>query len=131
MLRLGGGVVGWADASVARFGDPTRGETFEDTIRRVEDYADVIVMRSPQTGLDYYPYVAAELASIPVIKAGFRVPPEDIEHPAQGLLDMYTVKKEKGKIDGRQNRTCSRISEAANGVTVRMSSYGYALGHWI
>jgi aspartate carbamoyltransferase catalytic subunit len=100
MLRLGGGVVGWADASVTRFGDPTRGETFEDTIRMVEDYADVIVMRSPQTGLDYYPYVAAEVASIPVINAGFRVPPEDIEHPTQGLLDLYTVKKEKGKIDG-------------------------------
>jgi aspartate carbamoyltransferase catalytic subunit len=100
MLRLGGGVVGWADASVTRFGDPTRGETFEDTIRMVEDYADVIVMRSPQTGLDYYPYVAADVASIPVINAGFRVPPEDIEHPTQGLLDIYTVKKEKGRING-------------------------------
>jgi len=99
MLRLGGGIVGWADASVTRFGDPTRGETFEDTIRMVEDYADVIVMRSPQTGLDYYPYVAAEVASIPVINAGFRLPPEDIEHPSQGLLDIYTIRKEKGKID--------------------------------
>ena len=100
MLRLGGGVIGWADAAVTRFGDPTRGETFEDTIRMVEDYADVIVMRAPQTGLDYYPYVAAEIASIPVINAGYRVPPEDIEHPTQGLLDIYTIRKEKGKIDG-------------------------------
>jgi aspartate carbamoyltransferase catalytic subunit len=100
MLRLGGGVVGWADASVTRFGDPTRAETFEDTIRMVDDYADVIVMRSPQTGLDYYPYVAADVASIPVINAGFRLPPEDIEHPTQGLLDIFTVKKEKGRIDG-------------------------------
>ena len=100
MLRLGGGVVGWADASVSRFGDPTRGETFEDTIRMVEDYSDIIVMRAPQTGLDYYPYVAAEVVSIPVINAGYRLPPEDIEHPTQGLLDIYTIKKEKGKVDG-------------------------------
>lgn len=100
MLRLGGGVVGWADAAVTRFGDPTRGETFEDTIRMVEDYSDVIVMRAPQTGLDYYPCVAAEVASIPVINAGYRVPPEDMEHPTQGLLDIYTIKKEKGQIDG-------------------------------
>jgi len=100
MLRLGGGVVGWADASVTRFGDPTRGETFEDTIRMVEDYSDVIVMRAPQTGLDYYPYVAADIAKTPVINAGYRTPPEDIEHPTQGLLDIYTVKKEKARIDG-------------------------------
>jgi aspartate carbamoyltransferase catalytic subunit len=100
MHRLGGSVIGWADASVTRFGDPTRGETFEDTIRMVEDYADLIVMRAPQTGLDYYPYIAAEVAQIPVINAGYRLPPEDIEHPTQGLLDIYTVKKEKGRIDG-------------------------------
>jgi len=100
MHRLGGGVIGWADASVTRFGDPTRGETFEDTIRMIEGYADLIVMRAPQTGLDYYPYVAAEVAQIPVINAGYRLPPEDIEHPTQGLLDLYTVKKEKGRIDG-------------------------------
>jgi aspartate carbamoyltransferase catalytic subunit len=100
MLRLGGGVIGWADSSVTRFGDPTRGETFEDTIRMVEDYSDVIVMRAPQTGLDYHPYVAAGIAKIPVINAGYRTPPEDMEHPTQGLLDIYTVKKEKGKIDG-------------------------------
>ena len=100
MLRLGGGVIGWADAAVTRFGDPTRSETFEDTIRMVEDYAEVIVMRAPQTGLDYYPYVAAEIAKIPVINGGYRLPPEDAEHPTQGLLDIYTVKKEKGKING-------------------------------
>lgn len=100
MLRLGGGVVGWADASVSRFGDPTRGETFEDTIRMVEDYSDIIVMRAPQTGLDYYPHVAAEIANIPIVNAGYRLPPEDMEHPTQGLLDMYTIRKEKGKIGG-------------------------------
>ncbi len=100
MLRLGGGVIGWADAAVSRFGDPTRGETFEDTIRMVEDYSDVIVMRAPQTGLDYYPYLAAEVVNIPVINGGYRIPPEDMEHPTQGLLDIYTIKKEKGKIDG-------------------------------
>jgi len=100
MIRLGGGVIGWADASVSRFGDPTRGETFEDTIRMVEDYSDVIVMRAPQTGLDYYPQVAAEITEIPVINAGYRLPPEDAEHPTQGLLDIYTIRKEKGTIDG-------------------------------
>mgnify|MGYP001032603602 CR=1 FL=1 len=100
MIRLGGGVVGWADAATSRFGDPTRGETFEDTIRMVQDYSDVIVIRAPQTGLDHYPDVAAEIAEIPIISAGYRLPPEDAEHPTQGLLDMYTVRKEKGTIDG-------------------------------
>lgn len=100
MLRLGGDVIGWADAAVSRFGDPAKGETFEDTIRMVENYSDVIVMRAPLTGLDYHPYVAAKIARIPIINAGYRMPTEDIEHPTQALLDMYTIRKKKGRIDG-------------------------------
>lgn len=100
MHRLGGNVIGWADPSVSRYGDPTRGETFEDTIRMVDDYSDVMVIRSPQTGLNYYPYIAADIAIVPVINAGYRLPAEDMEHPTQGLLDIYTIRREKGRIDG-------------------------------
>jgi aspartate carbamoyltransferase catalytic subunit len=100
MSRLDGRVIGWADASVSRYGDPARGETFEDTIRMIDDYSDVIVMRAPQTGLDYYPYVAADIATVPVINAGFRQPAEDMEHPTQGLIDLYTIRREKERIDG-------------------------------
>jgi aspartate carbamoyltransferase catalytic subunit len=123
MLRLGGGVVGWADAAVSRFGDPTRAETFEDTIRMVEAYSDVIVIRSPQTGLDYYPHVAAEIAETPVVNGGFRLPPEDAEHPTQGLLDIYTIRKEKTRIDGL---TIAMTGNIKNERTAHARLYGLA-----
>jgi aspartate carbamoyltransferase catalytic subunit len=47
MLRLGGSVLGFADPRATRFGDPLFMETLEDTIRMVNNYADVIVMRHP------------------------------------------------------------------------------------
>jgi len=96
MHRLGGAVIGFANPKSSRAGDPRFAETLMDTIRMVESYADVIVIRHNMEG-------AAELAAknskIPVINAGDGFL-ERSGHPTQALLDLYTIKKEKGKIDG-------------------------------
>jgi len=91
MLRLGGQVVSQESASVSS--SATKGETIEDTIRIVEGYADVIVLRHPEMGAAAR---AAAVASVPIINAG----DGPGEHPTQSLLDLYTIEKEVGKIDG-------------------------------
>ncbi|MHA2264201.1 MAG: aspartate/ornithine carbamoyltransferase family protein, partial [Candidatus Thorarchaeota archaeon] len=89
MLRLGGSVLGFAEVGVTSAGG--KGETLADTIRTVERYADVIVMRHP---LDGSARVAAEFSKIPVINAGSG----SEEHPTQALLDLYSIRKMKRKI---------------------------------
>lgn len=92
MLRLGGKVLGFADPRMTRAGDFFR-ESVKDTARMIENYSDVLVMRHPMDGA---PEEAASEISIPVINGGDGYN----EHPTQGILDTYTVLKEKGKIDG-------------------------------
>ena len=116
MLRLGGSVLGFADVIVSSAGG--KGETLADTIRTVERYADVIVMRHP---LDGSARVAAEFSSIPIINAGSG----SEEHPTQGLLDMYSIKKFKGNIDGLSVSLCGDLKY---GRTVH--SLGMALSHY-
>ncbi len=88
--NLGGRVIGFADASVS---STKKGETLSDTIRIVESYADIIVMRHYIEGAARR---AAEISKKPVINAGDGAN----QHPTQTLLDLYTIKKEFGKIDG-------------------------------
>ena len=116
MLRLGGSVLGFADVAVSSAGG--KGETLADTIRTVERYADVIVMRHP---LDGSARVAAEFSSVPIINAGSG----SEEHPTQGLLDMYSIKKFKGNIDGLSISLCGDLKY---GRTVH--SLGMALSHY-
>lgn len=116
MLRLGGSVLGFAEAGVSSAG--AKGETLADTIRTVERYADVIVIRHP---LDGSARVAAEFASIPIINAGSGAE----EHPTQALLDLYSIKKMKGKIDGL---TISLCGDLKYGRTVH--SLGMGLSHY-
>jgi aspartate carbamoyltransferase catalytic subunit len=71
----------------------SKGEDFEDTIRIMDGYFDAFVIRHPVSGSAG---VAAEIAEKPVINAG----DGDNEHPTQALLDLYTIKKEKGRIEG-------------------------------
>ncbi len=92
MLRLGGKVTGFADPKMTRAGDFYR-ESIKDTVRMLEYYGDVIVMRHFQQGA---PAEAAKWASIPVINGGDGWG----EHPTQILTDLYTVYREKGRIDG-------------------------------
>ncbi|NPA93780.1 MAG: aspartate carbamoyltransferase [Chloroflexi bacterium] len=92
MLRLGGKVTGFSDPKMTRAGDFYR-ESIKDTVRMLEYYGDVIVMRHFQQGA---PAEAAKWASIPIINGGDGWG----EHPTQILTDLYTVYREKGRIDG-------------------------------
>jgi aspartate carbamoyltransferase catalytic subunit len=92
MIRLGGQVTGFADAKMTRAGDFYQ-ESIKDTVKMLEFYGDVIVMRHFQQGA---PHEAARWASVPIINGGDGWG----EHPTQILTDLYTVLKEKGRIDG-------------------------------
>ncbi|MGC9357734.1 MAG: aspartate carbamoyltransferase [Anaerolineae bacterium] len=92
MHRLGGHVTGFADAKMTRAGDWYQ-ETIKDTFKMLECYGDVIVMRHYQQGA---PQEAAKWASIPIINGGDGWG----EHPTQILTDLFTVLREKGRIDG-------------------------------
>ena len=90
MTRLGGSVI---PINEVNYSSVTKGETLEDTVRTLECYADAIVLR-------HYDNDAAERAArvctVPVINAGNGTG----EHPTQALLDLYTIRKERGGIDG-------------------------------
>jgi len=92
MHRLGGHVLGFSDAKMTRAGDFYQ-ESIKDTVRMLEYYGDVLVMRHFQQGA---PHEAAKWASIPVINAGDGWG----EHPTQVLTDLYTILGEKGSLDG-------------------------------
>ncbi len=92
MHRLGGHVTGFSDAKMTRAGDWYQ-ESIKDTVKMLEFYGDVIVMRHFQQGA---PHEAARWASVPIINGGDGWG----EHPTQILTDLYTVLKEKGTIDG-------------------------------
>jgi aspartate carbamoyltransferase catalytic subunit len=92
MHRLGGHVLGFSDVKNTRAGDFYQ-ESIKDTVRMLEFYGDVLVMRHFQQGA---PAEAAKWASIPVINAGDGWG----EHPTQVLTDLYTILNEKGTLDG-------------------------------
>jgi aspartate carbamoyltransferase catalytic subunit len=92
MHRLGGHVTGFSDAKMTRAGDFYQ-ESIKDTVKMLEFYGDVIVMRHFQQGA---PHEAARWASIPVINGGDGWG----EHPTQILTDLYTILREKGRLDG-------------------------------
>lgn len=91
MVRLGGGVVGFADPKVTRAGD-YYAESLHDTVRMMEHYSDIFVIRHPDDGA---PAEAAGYTDVPVINAGDGYN----EHPTQALLDMYTILRERGSLD--------------------------------
>lgn len=90
MLNLGGQVLGFPDAGVS---SASKGETVADTIRIVSCYADIAAMRHPKEGA---PLRAARYSRIPVINAG----DGGHSHPTQTLLDMMTIRRRKGHLDG-------------------------------
>ncbi|HZC71255.1 MAG TPA: aspartate carbamoyltransferase [Jatrophihabitans sp.] len=92
MHRLGGHVLGFSDAKMTRAGDFYQ-ETIKDTVHMLEYYGDVIAMRHHQQGA---PAEAAKWASVPVINCGDGWG----EHPTQVLTDLYTIWKDKGRLDG-------------------------------
>ncbi|MBM4424811.1 MAG: aspartate carbamoyltransferase [Chloroflexi bacterium] len=92
MHRLGGHVTGFSDAKMTRAGDFYQ-ESIKDTVKMLEFYGDVIVMRHFQQGA---PHEAAKWASVPIINGGDGWG----EHPTQILTDLYTVLQDRGRIDG-------------------------------
>ena len=99
MHRLGGSVVGFASAGTS---SSAKGESLADTIRNVDQYVDVIAMRHPQIGSAR---VAAEAADSPVINGGDGAG----QHPTQALLDLFTVRSERGHIDGNTIVLCGDL----------------------
>ncbi len=111
MRRLGGGVV--TTESAREFSSAAKGETLEDTIRIVEGYSDVIVLRHFESGSAKR---AADVASVPILSAG----DGPGQHPTQALLDVYTIQKEIGRLDGIK---LAMVGDLANGRTVRSLAY--------
>jgi aspartate carbamoyltransferase catalytic subunit len=105
MLRLGGTVVSVAEAKSS---SASKGESLHDTIKTVEGYADVIVLRHPEIGSAEE---AARSTDKPVLNAGDGAG----QHPTQSLLDFYTIQKEKGSVDGL---TVVLAGDLKNGRTV-------------
>ena len=90
MYRHGGNCIGFAEPKISSV---EKGENLADTVRVVESYADILVIRHPLEGAAR---LAADFASVPVINAGTGAE----EHPTQAMLDLYTIRRELGKIDG-------------------------------
>lgn len=88
MTRLGGQVIGFADAKSS---SASKGESVSDTIRIISCYADICAMRHPKEGA---PMVAAEKSLIPVINAG----DGGHQHPTQTLTDLLTIRSLKGRL---------------------------------
>ncbi|MBN2360766.1 MAG: aspartate carbamoyltransferase [Deltaproteobacteria bacterium] len=90
MERLGGSVIA---INEVRYSSVAKGESLPDTVRTLEAYADVIVLRHPEVGSAA---LAAKHARKPVINAGDGIG----EHPTQALLDLFTIVEELGQVDG-------------------------------
>ncbi len=105
MYRLGGSVISINDV---HYSSVSKGETLEDTVKTLGQYADCIVLRHPEVGAAAR---AAAVSSVPIINAGDGVG----EHPTQALLDLFTIVQEKGTVDGL---TITLLGDLKNGRTV-------------
>ena len=113
MASLGGSSIGIFDPKSSSI---EKGESLADTIRTMDLYSDVIVLRHPLDGSSRF---AGELSKNPIINAGSG----SEEHPTQAMLDLYTINKEKKKIDGL---SISIVGDLKYGRTVYSLLYGLA-----
>ncbi len=111
MASLGGSSIGISDLKSSSV---EKGESLADTIRIIDLYSDVIVLRHPLDGSSRF---AAELSQNPIINAGSG----SEEHPTQALLDLYTILKEKKRIDGL---SIAIVGDLKYGRTVYSLLYG-------
>ena len=109
MERLGGSVI---PINEVRYSSVSKGESLPDTVRTLECYADVIVLRHPEVGASA---LAAKYARKPVINAGDGIG----EHPTQALLDLFTIVEELGQVDGL---TVTMLGDLKYGRTVHSLS---------
>ena len=115
MLRLGGSII---NSTGIPFSSIIKGETLHDTAKVVANFVDVIAIRHPDIGSAEQ---AARASDKPVINAG----DGHGQHPTQALLDLYTIQKEKGKIDGL---TIAMAGDLKYGRTIH--SLAYLLAHY-
>ncbi len=113
MASLGGISIGIFDPKSSSI---EKGESLADTIRTMDLYSDIIVLRHPLDGSSRF---ASELSNNPIINAGSG----SEEHPTQAMLDLYTIMKEKNKIDGL---SIGVIGDLKYGRTVYSLLYGLA-----
>ncbi|MGL4641561.1 MAG: aspartate carbamoyltransferase [Cetobacterium sp.] len=90
--RLGAKVLGFDSPDATSL---KKGETLRDTIKMTEAYSDVIVMRHNRDGAARF---AADISKVPLLNAGDGAN----EHPSQTMLDLYTIQKELGSIEGKK-----------------------------
>ncbi len=110
MARLGGSSISVADVGASSV---AKGESLADTIRTVENYADIIVIRHPQEGSAQW---ASEVANVPIINAGDGAG----RHPTQTLLDLSTIRRSQGRLD---NLNIAMLGDLRFGRTVHSLSY--------
>jgi aspartate carbamoyltransferase catalytic subunit len=119
MQKLGGTTIGFNDVETS---STKKGETFVDTIRTVENYADVIALRH---NLEGAAVVAKEYSKVPIINSGTGAQ----EHPTQALIDLYTIQKEKEQIDNlkiaiigdlRYGRTVHSLARALTNYNIEL-----------
>jgi aspartate carbamoyltransferase catalytic subunit len=113
MLRLGGSVLASSDPATT---SAAKGESLADTVRVIENYADLIVLRHPCEGASR---AAAEYVDIPIINGGDGAH----EHPTQTLCDLYTLRSERKSIKGLN---VLLIGDLKNGRTVHSLVFGLA-----
>lgn len=113
MQRLGGKTIGFSGAGATSV---AKGESLTDTVRTVERYSDAIAIRHPRDGAAR---LSAEVSSKPVINAGDGAN----QHPTQTLLDLYTIKREKGRLDVE----VALVGDLKYGRTVHSLAYALAM----
>lgn len=115
MLRLGGSVLGFSEASSS---SAAKGESIADTIRVVDCYADIAVMRHFKEGA---PKIAAQYSSIPIINAG----DGGHQHPTQTLTDLLTIKNVKGRLSNLTIGVCGdlKFGRTVHSLIKAMSRY--------
>jgi aspartate carbamoyltransferase catalytic subunit len=115
MLRLGGSVEGFADAS---YSSATKGESLADTIRTVSSYVDIIAMRNPKEGAAL---LASQYSACPVINAG----DGGHYHPTQTLTDMLTIRGLQGGLEGHTIGFCGdlKFGRTVHSLAKAMSRY--------
>lgn len=134
MLGLGGSVISMADAKTQS--SVWKGETLQDTIRTIENYCHIIALRHFEAGAAK---LADSFSKVPIINAG----DGSNEHPTQTLLDLLTIKRERGGIDGLKVVLCGDLkhTRSTNSLTLGLSNYdveftfvspkGFEVSQWI
>lgn len=113
MKRLGGMVIGFAEPGVT---STAKGESLSDSVRIIEGYCDIIILRHYLEGSAQ---LAADVVNIPVINAGDGAN----QHPTQTFLDLYTIQKTKGTLEGL---TIGFLGDLKYGRTVHSLAYALA-----